>query len=231
MLPKILSNAFSVGQQNVTTSTATLNVFSKFMQNLNVPRTTIKFVLGDDDETKSSEYSLNSVKKKFETHADSKLCVKLDSNTDFISALTQFQDPLAGFYSDSVRRKMETELSDKSYSRFIELYDHTIFRYFKILKADILKKLVAREIHPSVCYIYSLILDVNIIIVDDQTYDVCSVELKPELETIVLKKLGDEFIEFLGGVQKVEEFISHKINTSATRNEKIQNVLLKKNKY
>ena len=33
MLPKILVNAFNLGQSSVTASTAELNIYAKFMQN------------------------------------------------------------------------------------------------------------------------------------------------------------------------------------------------------
>ena len=179
MLPKILVNAFNLGQSSVTASAAELNIYAKFMQNLNIPKTTIKFVL--EDEKTDDDISFETYFNQFDrpetkmdlNHLDI-LGIDLtnvehidhfDSTNDFVSALNHHRDKLYKFYSNNVKSKMNSELVERLYNNFMELYDVKIYRPFKIKKADLLEAITKQTLHPAVLHMYSRVLDINIIII------------------------------------------------------------------
>lgn len=242
MLPKILVNAFNLGQSSVTTSTAELNIYAKFMQNLNIPKTTIKFVLEDEktDEDISFETYFNqfdtskneNVPKMDLNHLDI-LGIDLtnvehidhfDSTNDFVSALNQYRDKLFKFYSNNVKSKMNSELVEHLYNNFMELYDVKIYRSFKIKKADLLEAITKQTFHSAVLHLYSRILHINIIIINGNSYDICC-NYDENKETVIFTLDGEKFTFLSGGIDSMgilQKFESNLVETSKKRNEKIK---------
>jgi len=230
MLPKVLVNAFNLGQSQVSCSTADLNGYAKFMQNLSIPRTTIKFVL-EDENNKDDDIEFETYFKQFDdkendtmSHIKSIFDVSkvdvdtFDSRNDFVSALNH-RDKLYKYYSKNVREKMDESLIGRVYTNFMKLYDVNIYRPFKIKKANILASIQNRMFHAAVLHLYSRVLDINIIIIDGNTYDICC-NYDKNKETVMFVMNGEKFSFVVGELDDSALFGSHLVESSKERNQK-----------